>query len=116
MTCRASSWRRLPAPRPARRRCPPPPARWRRDIALSWITGGVMLGNCATGITASAISPASTITIETTMANFGRAMKKSEIIGSLSGCRLVGRDGFHHFARPDLLHASDDDLLALLQA
>ncbi len=37
-----------------------------------------MFGYCATGITESASRPASVITTEMTMANFGRPMKKPD--------------------------------------
>src|SRR5579885_3159760 len=73
-----------------------------------------MFGNCATGMTESAIKPASTMTIDTTIANFGRAMKKSESIASLARLAAL-RHRPHHLPGPYFLHAFDDDLVALLQ-
>ena len=47
---------------------------------LTSTTGGTMSGNWATGMALSAISPASVMTIEMTIASRGRSMKVAEII------------------------------------
>src|SRR5215469_7426381 len=95
-------------------------------VTVTW--GGTMLGNCATGMRVSAISPASTSTIETTKARRGREMK---IFGSRrracrrsGGCRLrCGRRlcggrflrRCHHHSGPHFLDALHDDALALFE-
>ena len=43
--------------------------------------GGTISGNCAIGIEAMAIAPASVITMAMTTANLGRSMKMLENIG-----------------------------------
>src|SRR5690242_4472674 len=75
-----------------------------------------MSGNWATGIALSAMSPASVMTIARTKASRGRSTKMAEIKGvsaADAGRSRVDRDDL---ARPHLLHALDDDLLALLEA
>src|SRR5689334_713255 len=74
-----------------------------------------MSGNCATGITAMAISPARVMTMETTNASRGRSTKVAEITGS-SPLGGTHRRGLHRLARPHLLHAVDDDVLAFLES
>src|SRR5271154_3728573 len=74
-----------------------------------------MSGNCATGIDAMAMMPASVMTMEMTKARRGRSTKMAEILASTS------RAGSHHRALhrlpgPHLLHAVDDHLLAGLEA
>src|SRR5690348_3092539 len=72
-----------------------------------------MSGNCATGMTAMAISPASVMTMEMTKASRGRSTKRAEITGSSP----FGDDrALHRLAGPHLLDAVDDDRLAFLQA
>src|SRR5688572_6449397 len=80
-----------------------------------------MSGNCARGIAAIEIAPASVITIETTRASLGRLMKTSEIIVrcSGSGLRLAGGRRWgrcHLLARLGLLHAIHDHPVALGEA
>src|ERR1700731_2398683 len=60
-----------------------------------------------------AMSPARVMTMEMTKASRGRSTKMAEITGSSS----LGdyRRALHHLARPHLLHAIDDDRLALLE-
>ena len=71
-----------------------------------------MSGNCATGIAASAMRPASVMTIEMTKASRGRSMKTSEINVSARRCRR-SRVACDDLAGPHLVDAVDDDLLAL---
>src|SRR5450432_795393 len=91
-----------------------------------------MSGNCATGSAKMAMIPASVMTIAMTKASRGRSTKMAEITsgsapgpgGGLGGlarratrgaARRLAGDG-DDLARPHLLHAVDDDLLALLDA
>src|SRR5260221_1828700 len=90
-----------------------------------------MSGNWATGIAEMAMSPARVMTIAMTKASRGRSTKMAEIMRSASraGRALAGLTGgvnwralrglpgdLNDLARPYLLHAVDDDLLALLDA
>src|SRR5260370_5424488 len=90
-----------------------------------------MSGNWATGIAEMAMSPARGMTIAMTKARRGRSTKMAEIMRSASRARrglaaltggvhcraLRGLPGaLNDLARPYLLHAADDDLLALRDA
>src|SRR5260370_11273328 len=90
-----------------------------------------MSGNWATGIAEMAMSPARVMTIAMTRARRGRSTKMAGIMRSAPGAGLglaglpwggrwrVSRGlpgDLHDLAGPHLLHAVDDDLLALLDA
>src|SRR5580658_2607906 len=79
-------------------------------VANTWISGGVMLGNCATGKLRTVREPTSTMTMEITMATMGRLMKNfdmdqsvlndsSILSSSILGSRILGsrckRFGIH---------------------
>ena len=51
--------------------------------------GGTTSGYCATGSAMTATAPTTIIRIANTLASTGRAMKKSEIIGSLGRARYL---------------------------
>src|SRR5690242_310091 len=71
-----------------------------------------MSGNCAIGIDATAMAPASVITIAITIANRGRSMKIAENMSSV----LRGEVRRHDLAGMDLLYSLDNDKLALFKA
>ena len=64
-------------------------------MACNLISGGTMLGNCATGRVAMVIAPTITIRIEITMATIGRLMKNFDIAQFPSAGKLrgLGSDG-----------------------
>src|SRR4029077_20892091 len=80
--------------------------------------GGTMSGNCATGSTDIASTPAMVMTVETTKASRGRRMNSDEMVMRLL-LRLCGRGcdraGRHGHAVPDALLALHDDLVAGFQ-
>ena len=91
--------------------------------------GGCRFGYCETGMADRARSPASVMTIEMTIANFGRLMKKPENNGSpalsiwsaAAGTRRALRrrgcgSGLHGLTGPHLLHARDNDVFPPGQA
>ena len=85
----------------------------RDRCAVSVTCGGTISGNCAIGIAAIAMMPASVMTMETTKASRGRSMKMPENI-RLSFRGTTRRR--HDLSGTHLLDALDDDLLALLEA
>ena len=45
-------------------------------VVCTWMSGGEIGGNCATGSTRIATAPSKTMTMESTIAKIGRVMKK----------------------------------------
>src|SRR5262245_51196419 len=74
-------------------------------LAWIWISGGAMLGNCATGRLTIAIAPTMTVKMAITIATIGRLMKNLDI-------RLW--IDLHSLA--NLLHALNDDALTRREA
>src|SRR5438876_10657263 len=83
-------------------------------VARTCISGGAMLGNCATGRLKIVMVPTITMTMEITIATMGRLMKNFDIgLPSLTfrGKRLR----VHLHSRTHLLHAFGNHAFATLQ-
>src|SRR3989442_14006205 len=83
-------------------------------VARTCISGGAMLGNCATGRLRIVMVPTITRTIEITIATMGRLIKNFDIelpCLAFRGKRLR----VHLHARTHLLHAFGNHALASLQ-
>src|SRR5882672_2598770 len=79
--------------------------------------GGTISGNCATGIWKIASRPARVMTIETTNARRGRSMKTPDIMAAGLAADPGRHDRLlHDLARPHLLDAVDDHVLAFAHA
>src|SRR6266480_1929780 len=83
-------------------------------VARTCISGGAMLGNCATGRLKIVMVPTITITIEITIATIGRLIKNFDI-GLPSLASPGKRLGVHQHARTNLLHAFGNHAVASLQ-
>src|SRR5437879_5312940 len=71
------------------------------------ISGGAMLGNCATGKVTIVIAPTTTVRIAITIATIGRFMKNLDM--ALLSLRSVIRRGIYHLSVADFFRSNSDD-------
>src|SRR5215469_10876064 len=91
-------------------------------MPLTWISGGTMLGNCATGRASAETSPITTMRMAITIATMGRLMKNRDMVLPPRRLRVrlrIHHGAFAHFgcsfrdhALPGLQAAHDDPHLA----
>src|ERR1700746_3349527 len=83
-------------------------------VARTWISGGVMLGNCATGKVKMVSVPTSTKMMEITIATMGRFMKNFDIALFVLGVRAEGL-GVHLRTGSHFLNSFGDDSFPAIQ-